>query len=252
MGMNRFVWADLSTCDVDVAADFYSAVFGWRWQNSGNDGNDGNDFNIVRRRRDYYYAIAGDESVAGLYEMPRKFAKIKMPPFWMSHIAVADVAQTAQLANNNGGKTEVSAQPFGNGNIALIRDPSGAGFTCYDGGDVNAKSSAHGAMVWNELFVPDAEVVRDFYRNVFDWQMLADGGGYFRLTDADGICAASVREVADNMRGNKQYWAIHFAVDSLSRACDTILQCGGTVYDRHEENQCFAASSGGEFFILAE
>ena len=90
MGMNRFVWADLSTCDVDVAADFYSAVFGWRWQNSGNDGNDGNDFNIVRRRRDYYYAIAGDESVAGLYEMPRKFAKIKMPPFWMSHIAVAE------------------------------------------------------------------------------------------------------------------------------------------------------------------
>ena len=234
-----FVWADLSSYDVGVAEGFYYALFGWQWHKTG--GGYG----------DYRYATKDGEESAGLYSMPEKFAQIKMPPFWMSHIAVADAAQTVALAEQSGGKTEVPPTPFASGNIALIRDPSGAGFTIYDGGDVNCKKESHGRMSWNELFLPDAQKVREFYKTAFNWQMKPEGNGHFKLLDETNTCAATIQEAPDDLRGNKQYWAIHFAVDSLKHACETVTANGGKVWDEHDDNKTFAASPGGEFFILA-
>ena len=236
-----FVWADLSSYDAAEAESFYSALFGWQWHKAG-----GGDYG------DYRYALKDGEEAAGLYTMPEKFAQIKMPPFWMSHIAVADAAQTAALAEQSGGKVEVQPAPFANGSIALIRDPSGAGFTIYDGGGVNCKGKSHGKMSWNELFLPDAQEVRAFYKTTFNWQMQASGEGQFKLLDETDTCAATIQEAPDAPRGNKQYWAIHFAVDSLKAACEKVTTNGGKVWQPHTPDKTFAASPGGEFFILAE
>ncbi|MGI9337857.1 MAG: VOC family protein [Gammaproteobacteria bacterium] len=240
MFINRFVWADLSSYDVAVAERFYGGVLGWAFADSAID--------------DYRFALFDDSPVAAVYPMPEKFAKIKMPPFWMPYIAVESAAQTAKTAGENGGKVEVLDQ-FGNGEIALIRDPSGAGFSIYDGGDI--ASSATGIIAGYELFVPDAEVVRGFYENTFNWRQVAEGGGHFRLIDKDGNdntdnkCAVMVQEAADDIRGNKQYWAVHFAVDSLADAKDAVRKHGGHIWEEHKENQTFASSPGGEFFILS-
>ena len=37
MKENNFVYADLSTFDIKTAKDFYTTVFDWKYQSSGND-----------------------------------------------------------------------------------------------------------------------------------------------------------------------------------------------------------------------
>lgn len=235
---NRFVWADLSSYNAADAERFYGGVLGWRFAESGEVG--------------YRFAMVDDSPIAGVYTMPEKFAKMKMPPFWMPYIGVKSVQQTTKTASENGGKVEVQ-EAFGNGTMALIRDPSGAGFSIYDGGDIGV-SSAEVIAGW-ELFVPDAEVVRGFYQATFGWHCIAEGGGRFCLTDKSGTdnpCVANIQEAPDAIRGNKQYWAVHFVVDSLLAAIDAVKDNGGSVWDKHAKNKCFALSPGGELFILSE
>lgn len=97
-----------------------------------------------------------------------------MPPFWMSYIQVSDLEQTVGLAEQHGAKVEVRpTSASGGGQVALIRDPSGAGFTCYQGDAFSPKNASliHGTQVWNELHVSDLTLIKDFYEKVFDWRI---------------------------------------------------------------------------------
>lgn len=257
---HRFIWADLSSYDVAAAERFYGGVFGWHFADSDIGG--------------YRLAMLGGALVAAVHPMPDKFARINMPPFWMPYIAVASAAKAATKAGECGGKVEL-LEHFGGGEVALIRDPSGAGFSVYDGGDIASSAAAgiddNGLIAGYELFVPDAKVVGDFYKGVFGWHLLAKGGGRFAMTDKSGAdtidksgadnadnndnkydnCAAMVQESSDDSRGNKQYWAVHFAVDSLAKAKAKVQEHGGQVWDEHNKNQCFATSPANDFFILS-
>ena len=65
--------------------------------------------------------------------MPEKFQSIRMPSFWMSYIHVQNIEETVRVAKANGAIIEVSPEAApGGGLVALIRDPAGAGFTCYE------------------------------------------------------------------------------------------------------------------------
>ncbi len=241
----RFVWADLSSYDVTGAEGFYSALFGWEWtdddgtQRSGGDGG-------------YRLAFAMDgEAAAGMYPMPEKFARMRLPSFWMPYIAVDDAAATVRIAEENGGKTEVQPEPFAKGRTALIRDPSGAGFTIYDGGDFRGRSGGFGRMAWNELFVPDERAVLPFYEKVFGWQSGKDDDGGFLLTGVDdGMPVCGVQVLPDEIRGGKKYWTAHFVVDALAESRAVIESEGGKVWDEHAPGTMFAADPWDAFFIL--
>lgn len=112
MAVPRFVWTDLSTFDVREATRFYSKVFGWKfWDQDG--------YQLARRR---------STVLAGVYEMPEPFQSINMPSFWMSYVAVDDVAATVERARQHPQAIiEVESDDFGDGRVALIRDPAGAG-----------------------------------------------------------------------------------------------------------------------------
>ncbi|MEM9703070.1 MAG: VOC family protein, partial [Planctomycetota bacterium] len=96
--MNDFVWADLSTYDPDKSGRFYERVFGWSFHDSGG----------------YFVAFQGSSEVAGLFETPAFFQKIKMPHFWMSYIAVEDATATAEAAKDfDGAKVELIDDFYG-------------------------------------------------------------------------------------------------------------------------------------------
>lgn len=113
----EFFWVDLSRFDVGKATDFYGKVFNW---------------SVSEDSSDYHLCSIGKELCAGLYEMPKFFKENRMPSFWMKYIAVSDVKAVAEKAKELGGKVELEENSFG-GKVTLIRDPSGAGFTCYKG-----------------------------------------------------------------------------------------------------------------------
>ena len=217
---NLFVWADLSTFDISLAKRFYSQCFGWKYQEIG----DG-----------YVSAQLGEQPAAGLFTMPEKFQSIGMPSFWMSYIQVDEIEEVVRLAEQHGAKIEVKPQPApGGGRVALIRDPAGAGFTCYEGDDPGGKDSsgAPGRQAWNELHVSNLATVESFYTHVFGWHIQAtdvsDRYEIFLSKDRSEPIAG-IQVTSNDIKGEKEYWGVYFSVSDFAKATKQIEKHGGHV-----------------------
>ncbi|MEM6784106.1 MAG: VOC family protein [Bacteroidota bacterium] len=212
-----FVWTDLSTFDFAEARRFYAATLGWDY---------------AALADDYVVGHAGQEPAAGLYPMPERFQQIGMPSFWMSYIRVADIEATVQAAEVHGGRIEVRPQEApGGGRVALIRDPAGAGFTCYEGDQLaTSQQLRHGLPVWHELHVSSLERVQAFYGHVFGWTLRATATpDRHEWVSEDGAVIAGVRVTPNEVKGDKEYWGVYFAVDDLDQATKRIERAGGQV-----------------------
>jgi len=136
--------------------------------------------------------------------MPEKFQKIKLPSFWMSYISVPNINDVVKIAEELGGKIEVRPEEApGGGLIALIRDPAGAGFTCYQGESLGTSSDSDVGM-WHELHVSDISTVDQFYSSVFGWDIRAVPNSdrheiYANQQDKNPI--ASIRETSNEIKG---------------------------------------------------
>ena len=217
---NSFIWADLSTFNIRKAKRFYKRCFGWHYQEMG---------------EGYLLCLSQKQSSAGLYTMPQEFRSIGMPSFWMSYIHVQDIEETVRQAEKHGAKVEIKPQQApGGGRIALIRDPSGAGFTCYEGEALGGrdKNSSLGRMVWNELHVSELEKVKDFYTHVFDWHIEEtthkDRYEIFTST-SETEPIAGIQVSSNEIKGDKEYWGVYFLVNNLSTASRQIERSGGQV-----------------------
>ena len=212
----------LSTFDLGATKDFYAKVFGWQYHDE-----DG-----------YQFAYTGNKQSAGIYIMPEKFQQMGMPSFWMSYISVTNIHDVVAQAKQMGGKVEIEPTDFGEqGQIALIRDPSGAGFTVWNGPDFDGKDGdgTHGRMVWNELYVSDASLVLDFYRTVFGWSFTVDrayDGERYDIRNGDGIQIAVLEVMPNEIKGKEEFWAPYFAVTDLAATLALIAQEGGQVLDK--------------------
>ncbi|MEM7336788.1 MAG: VOC family protein, partial [Chloroflexota bacterium] len=214
---HSFIWTDLSTFDVRTAKQFYRDCFGWRFNSVG---------------QGYLVCSAGQHPAAGLYRMPDFFQKINMPSFWMSYIQVSNIDEIVQKAEQLGAKIEVQPQEApGGGLVALIRDPAGAGFTCYQGDEMGGRDdgSTLGRMVWNELHVSDLAVVESFYTQLFQWEIRpTPQSDRFEIYSAEQSIAG-IQVSPNEVKGDKEYWGVYFLVDSLSKAQARIERAGGQV-----------------------
>ncbi len=230
-----FIWRDLSSFNPATTRRFYTAVLGWSFEEA-----DG-----------YAYASAAGGQVAGLYEMPDKFRKIGMPSFWMSYIAVTDIAAVVETARAHGGRVEIDRSPFGGGHFALIRDPSGAGFTIYNGPPLAGDVQGHGAPCGHDLYVADAALVAGFYKALFGWRFIETGGAFDIFSGDKRI--ARCYQVPDAERGKEQYWAVNFAVADLDTARAVISEHGGSIIAMTETvdgpTLVAADPDGGTFFL---
>lgn len=215
-----FVWADLSTFDLKAASEFYGQCFDWYCQNLSDE---------------YQLLLAGKDPVGGIYTMPEQFQGIGMPSFWMSYIHVNDIQRTVSAAVEHGGKVEIPPQPaHGGGLIALIRDPAGAGFTCYEGDapGSNDQSGRHGHIVWSELHVSDLVKIEPFYCGVFGWDIRpcedTDRFLIFGSTSASNAIAG-VQVTGNHIKGDKEYWGVYISVNSLTTTSKIVQQHGGGI-----------------------
>lgn len=235
MTNGTFIWADLSSFRPDITRKFYTDLFGWRF--------------------DDYAASTAAGPVAGLFEMPPKFQAINMPSFWMSYIAVDDIAQTVEIAKANGAKVELGPIPFeGGGQIALIRDPLGAGFTVYEGSALNSNLTGAGAKLGHGLFVSDASAVTDFYAKLFGWTFAPAPDGAQEIL-LNGKRIAHLYEIPDPaIRGKEQYWAVYFGTPSLAEARLKVTGSGGEILAETEimEGKALITRDpdGGTFWLL--
>ncbi|MEM6720721.1 MAG: VOC family protein [Bacteroidota bacterium] len=238
MKPNNFIYADLSTYSPSKSIAFYEDVFGWKYYEAYN----------------YYAAYLKNKEVAGLYETPQKFKQMRMPHFWMSYIQVNAISETVQKAKELGGIVELETNLFSNNKIALIRDPSGAGFTVYEGEEltnIRTQNTAN-TLIWNELHVSDISKVIHFYQGIFDWNFEQVSQEYYNIYNADNEHISDVSEIANQFKGNYEYWVCTFGVNDLQETKKRILENGGTQIVDETNRILFADDSGEAFFYVQE
>jgi predicted enzyme related to lactoylglutathione lyase len=238
MKATNFIYADISTYSPAKSISFYEAVFSWKYYKSD----------------DYYVAYAGNTEVAGLYETPQQFKQMRMPHFWMSYIQVNNVAETVQNAKKLGGIIELETTLFANDKIALIRDPSGAGFTIYEGNNltnIRTKNKAN-TLIWNELHVSDASKIIPFYQGVFNWNIEQIDRDFYQIYNSKNEHIADISEIPNSYKGKYEYWVCTFGVKDLQATKNNILQNSGSLISEESDRILFADNSGEAFFYVKE
>lgn len=240
MTQGHFLWTDLSTYDMRAAQADYAALFGWRFQNDAT----------------YDFATLSGKEVAAVFPMPDRLAKMEMPSFWMSYIHVPDLdAAVAQARTHEGVIIEVEPQAFSkDARVALVRDPSGAGFTLYEGPEIASPSGAPGQVTGRTHHLPDISLIEPFYRDLFGWrfQKTTDTPWpRYDIRHPDGTCVAIAEEVPEAIRGKYRYWMPSFTTADPKTTLSTLETLGGAHLSDLTEGRHLIADRQGAHFIIA-
>lgn len=240
MSLNQFVWTDLSTFDLAHARHDYARLFGWRFQG----------------KEDYDFAETDQSLAAAIFPMPKRLMEIKMPSFWMSYVRVNDIeGAVAKARKHDGTIIEIEPMPFNdNARIALVRDPSGAGFTLYEGPDITPAGFGHGHVVQRYHHLPDLTLIKAFYEDLFGWQfdqLKTTPWPAFAIKDQTGELVAYVEEVPEKFRGKFRYWMPCFEVKSTSETLNKLTEMGGELHHDLGGGRFLVADAQGAHFMIS-
>jgi uncharacterized protein len=214
-------WADVVTPDLAAGQRFYTAMFGWEYQNSGPEfGN-------------YSMATLNGKTVAGVTPPPPGLEPGAMPPVWSVYLASADADATAAKVDHAGGKVIMGPMDIpGSGRMFMAVDTAGAAFGVWQpGGHSGAQLTEEpNTPVWAEVHSGEGASEDAFYRSLFDYQQEQIGDG----TSFDyNVWSIGDRQVAGRMKEpeppNPPYWLVYFSVDDTDAAAQRATSNGGRV-----------------------
>lgn len=219
----RWVWADLVTADVAVAADFYGKVFGWTFETYG--GEDDHDT--------YTLALADGLPIGGMV-FDKRAMKDKVPSArWIGLISVPDVRAAADAVAKEGGKVEVAPVVLGErGETAVFRDPEGVLFGAVKSkngdpadylGDVNE-------WMWIDLWTADVDRATKFYSSVVGYEVVPlekDGLRNGVHLVSGGFVRAGVMQKNDKQA--TPTWLPYLRVADAKAATESARAAGGKV-----------------------
>jgi len=232
-------WVDLQTSDPAGAKEFYSALFGWDYddQEVGHDA-DGNPA---------YYSLANKngKNVAAITALPMP----GIPPHWNTYVTVADVDASAKKVAGAGGTVVMDAfDVMDAGRMAVIADPAGAMFNLWTAkGSIGAQLvNEHGALTWNELMTPDVATAAKFYKTILGWDASTVGDPSSEYTEfklGDRSIAGGMKPP---MEGMPPVWGLYFATDDTDKTVEIAKSNGGSVFQEPMDIE------PGRFAVLAD
>lgn len=109
---------------------------------------------------------------------------------------------------------------------------------------------AVGTSTWRDLTVPNAEELRNFYRDVVGWGVEGfDMGGYedFVMTvPSTGEAAAGICHARGSNEGIPPVWLVYFNVENVEASAAKCRESGGTVLVGPKE------AGGGQFCVIRD
>ena len=119
-----FCWTEIATADAKKSIDFYTNVFGWKFQ-TNEAMTDGFQY--------HEFSTGGDYPAGGMYELSAEmFPEGAPPPHFMTYIMVDDVDENAKQAAELGATIIKEPCDIPNtGRFAVIQDPTGAVFATF-------------------------------------------------------------------------------------------------------------------------
>lgn len=208
-----FCWLELATSDAPAARDFYTRLLDWT---------------VVEEpmgELGTYYRFQKDG-----YDAAAMYHETRMPPSWVSYIAVRSADESAAKVKSLGG--EVHKDPFDVfdlGRMAIIGDPQGATFAIWE-----ARQSAGlairdepGALCWNELQARDVAAAKTFYPTLFGWRMKESPDYTEWHLGADAVGGMLPSQAPPEV---PSFWMPYFAVEDCDAAAAKAESIGATVY----------------------
>jgi uncharacterized protein len=215
------IWIDLASSDVERSQAFYGTVFGWTFETAGPE------------YGGYINAFEDGKPVAGL--MP-KDPEWNSPDSWTSYFHTTDIHATVATVTATGGSACVAPMEVKDqGAMSVLTDPAGASFGLWQpsghrGFDV---VNEHGAPVYFQLMSLEYAKARDFYREVFGWQIeTVSDTDEFRYSTAsfDGEAFVGLMDGAGHLPdGVPSHWDFYLGADDVDKTVQLIKDNGGAV-----------------------
>jgi predicted enzyme related to lactoylglutathione lyase len=213
-------WVDLGTSDLGDATRFYTALFDWEAEVSGDEYGGYTTFRLDGR------AAAGAGPLYGEGQ----------PTAWSTYIATEDADAIAARVEAAGGKVLVA--PFDvmfQGRMAAFLDQAGAPFSVWQSGTMKGADvfDVPGALTWNELTTRDVEGSAAFYGTVFGWvaRESSMSGMPYIVWEHEGRTIAGMRAMdgAEWPDDLPPYWMVYFAVADCDESVSYAQALGGRV-----------------------
>jgi len=217
-------WVDLGTPDVDAAAAFYGAVFGWQFQSAGPEAGGYGMFTLNGKT----VAAGGPLAAQGA------------TPSWTVYFHTPDADVTANAVGKAGGSVTMEPMDvFTAGRMAQFTDPGGALFAVWQPGDVRGLEAVNdpGTLCWTEAYTGDVTAAKSFYQATFGWvtedMPMGDftytvikpaGGG--EQSSQGGIMPLTPAMAA---AGVTPSWRVYFEVADCDATVATATRQGGSV-----------------------
>ncbi|MEM9494650.1 MAG: VOC family protein [Pseudomonadota bacterium] len=224
---------------MEAARRDYAKLFGWKFDGAVS----------------YDFATLDGEAVAAVFPMPERLAKMKMPSFWMSYVRVQNLdATVAKARTHEGAIIEVEPQAFNvDARVALVRDPSGAGFTLYEGPDISSPSGVVGTVEQRYHHLPDVGLITSFYADLFGWRFAKTADTpwpTYEIRHTDGATVAIVEETPEQIRGKFRYWIPCFSAPSREVALSRLSAMNGEVSYELDDQRLIVRDRQGAHFML--
>ncbi len=226
-----FIWYELMTKNADAAQQFYSALLGWHFSDSGQADKDYRIFHAIDRATDEPIPIGG------LMQLTEAMEQGGARPLWLGYIAVDNVDDCLHPITARGGKVLLPAFDLPDvGRIAMVSDPQGLPFyimcgrSDYTSLAFSEDKPRSGHCAWNELVTPDPKSAMSFYSQTFGWQKdgemdMGEMGAYEFLRHGS-LIGAMMRKPAAMP---SPIWNHYFRVEDIEAAVGNISQNGGQV-----------------------
>jgi predicted enzyme related to lactoylglutathione lyase len=216
-------WTDLGTPDVGRAKEFYSALFGWDYIDTGEEGGH------------YQLATLKGQTVAGIMEQQPDWPG---PSMWMTYLWADDADGTAKKIRDAGGAVLMEPMDvMDQGRMAVASDPPGAMFGLWQGRAHKGAGLANepGAFTWNDNLSTDPLAARKFYAAVlgYDYEVVpdpADPAREYAMIKVDGRPVGGIAGQPSYVpAGTPSYWNVYFSVADADEAVRTVERAGGSV-----------------------
>jgi predicted enzyme related to lactoylglutathione lyase len=89
-----------------------------------------------------------------------------------------------------------------------------------------------GKITWQDLTVPNADAIRDFYSAVVGWTAEAvDMGGYsdYSMMAPDGSCGGGICNARGANAEIPPQWLVYITVQSVAKSVEKCIEMGGKV-----------------------
>jgi uncharacterized protein len=206
-----FSYAELATSDAAGAKTFYTALFGWSYNDQPLGGG-----------QIYSTAQRDGKTVAALYAS-------EQPPHWNCYVTVESADAAASRAGELG--ANVVAEPFDvltAGRMAVISDPTGAVLQLWEPRENIGASLVNepGALTWTDLITPDPTAAAAFYGDLFGWttEEIPDAGGYRVIKNGERSNGGMMPSP-----DGPPAWIPYFGHEDVDRAIEQVPALGGQV-----------------------